>query len=129
MNNIKDNQYNNRIGLKNKSLINNSLIYNKNEFIDTKMNTEHLGFYCLSPDNKIYTKYSNYFNNVADTSGNVIKNDNLDKPNDTKNINTFGKIKPEINQDNIRIRNSMIPKENRNNQLFATINNEDANKS
>ncbi len=81
-----------------------------------KRNIAHQGFYCHSPDNKIYTKNSNYFNNVTDSSGNVIKNDNLDKLYDTnKNINTLGEIKPEINQDNISMRNSMIPKENRNN--------------
>ena len=134
LNNTKDNQYNTRISLKNKSLI-NSLIYNKNEFKKklnssiAKRNTEHLGFYCRSPDNKIYAKYSNYFKNINDdTLGNNIKNDNPDKLNDTnKNANTIGEIKKEINQDNNSIRNSMIPKENINNQLFATLNSEEDN--
>ena len=58
----KDTQYNTRISLKNKSLINNSLLFGKNEFKKlnasmVKRNPNQLDFYRRSPDNKVYKKY------------------------------------------------------------------------
>ena len=138
LNNTKDSQYNTRISLKNKSLINNSLIYNKNEFKKklnsslVKRNTGHLEFYRRSPDNKIYLKYSNYFNNVNDSLGNIVKNENTEKNNDTINMTNkslTSEIKTEVAQDNFSMRNSINPKVNINNQILRSLNSEDESKS
>ena len=129
----KDTQYNTRISLKNKSLINNSLLFGKNEFKKlnasmVKRNPNQLDFYRRSPDNKVYKKYVNYFNYVNDTSGNT----NYEKLNEISkytNKSLLSEIKKELNHDNYSMRNSINPKDNLNYRILKSINTEDEQKS
>jgi hypothetical protein len=101
LNNNKENQYYTKICLKNKSII-NSLIYRKNElkknfnFSIDKKTDYNSSLYRCSPNNKLYTKYDNYFNPINHT----MKNGKTNYIN-----NSFdNEIKQDLNKDN----NSLI---------------------
>ena len=101
----KETQYNTRISLKNKYLI-NSLIYGKNDLKKNfnssivKKETFNPNLYRRSPDNKIYTKYFNYLNNFSEDKNKDVKINEI-------NRHTHNSLINEIKNDLINENNSM----------------------
>ena len=123
----KDNQYNTRISLKNKSLI-NSLMYGRNE-LDNNLNSSLIknylynrSIYRRSPENKIYKKYFNYFNQNVDTSDNKIKYEKLNDLNKNTNNSLINEIKTELNNDNNNLRNSVNNRDKINYYILKNLN-------
>ena len=145
LNKSKDNnhnQYNTKICLKNRSFINNSLIYGKNELKKKTINSSmaekdkdqfFLNLNKISPDNKIYTKYFNYYNNKIDTSGNEVNFSKIEKMNSINshtNKSLINEIKKELKQDIKSKRNSINARDNFiNNHLFQSLNIKEDNTS
>ena len=122
----KDNQYNPRISLKNKTLI-NSLMNGRNELKNfnsslIKNNPNNQSIYRRSPENKIYQKYFNYFTKNNDTSDNKIKCDKLNEINKYTNNSLINEIKYDINDDNNSLRNSVNNRDKINYNILKNFN-------
>ena len=103
----KDTQYNTRISLKNKCLI-NSLIYGKNDLKNNfnssivKRDSYNPNLYRKSPDNKIYTKYLNFMNNFSEDKNKYVKLNPLTRH---TNNSLISEIKNDLINDNNSMRN------------------------
>ena len=136
----KENQNYTKISLKNSSLI-NSLIYGKNglkknlDSSSTVKNDQQQNYntnnYRRSPENKIYTKYNNYFNNINDVPpGDKIKYEKMNDINKYTNNSLINEIKTDLNtNDNSSLRNSVNNKDKVNYYFLNTINTEPVNKN
>ena len=130
----KDNQYNTRISLKNKSLI-NSLLFGKNErnnlnsSVIKRVPQYNQNLYRRSPYNKINTKYYNYFYSVNDTSGELLKYEKLNEINNKTSNSLFNEIKPEFNNENNNIRTTKNNKDKIKYYIISNLNNKDEKKN
>ena len=124
----KDTQYNTRISLKNKSLI-NSLIYGKNDLKRT-FNSSVIkkdynpNKFIRSPDNKLYM---NFFNNMNDSSEDKIKYERLNVISKHTNNSLINEIKNDLNNDNSSMRNSLNNNDKINYRIINSLNNEEVN--
>ena len=124
----KDTQYNTRISLKNKSLI-NSLIYGKNDlkrtFNSSVIKKDYNPYkFIRSPDNKLYM---NFFNNMNDSSEDKIKYERLNVISKHTNNSLINEIKNDLNNDNSSMRNSLNNNDKINYRIINSLNNEEVN--
>ena len=124
----KDTQYNTRISLKNKSLI-NSLIYGKNDLKKTFNSSVvkkdyNPNKFIRSPDNKLHM---NFFNNMNDSSEDKIKYERLNVISKHTNNSLINEIKNDLNNDNSSMRNSLNNNDKINYRIINSLNNEEVN--
>ena len=133
----KENQNYTKISLKNNSLI-NSIIVGKNiskknldsSSVVKKDEQQYIpNKYRRSPENKIYTKHYNYFNNINDGPVDKIKYEKMNDINKCTNNSLINEIKTELNNDNNSLRNSINNKDKVNYYFLNTINTESINKN